>query len=161
LSRAKKWLVSTLAVLMAALASVAIFAQPAQSAGIPIPGTNCIFSVQYPPNPDTTTMFFSYSNMLFQTPIVRAGACGHVMVQSLGVAAGPPCFIARIRTYNDDRTPNYDGPYMRWDRVGQIQDIRNGFISNGRLYRLFAVPCDTRLRNPSHPPGMNVYTHAG
>jgi hypothetical protein len=150
--------VATLALVVGTAASVVLFAQPAQA--IPVPGTNCSFSVQYLPDPDLTTMYFSYSNGLFQTPLARAGACGHVYVESLGVATAPPCFIARIRTYNEDRTPNYDGPYMQWTRTGQIRDIRNGYISNHRLYRIFAVPCDPFYRNPSHPPGFDVFTHA-
>lgn len=147
-------------VIIAAAVLLGLAAFSTSASKIPVPGSNCAFSVQYLPDPDLTTMYFSYSNGLFQTPLARAGACGHVYVESLGVAAAPPCFIARIRTYNEDRTPNYDGPYMQWTRTGQIRDIRNGYISNGRIYRIFAVPCDPFYRNPAHPPGFAVYTHA-
>jgi hypothetical protein len=150
----------TVTVTVITAAAVLLGLAATSSAAIPVPGTNCSFSVQYLPDPDLTTMYFSYSNGLFQTPLARSGACGHAYVESLGVAAAPPCFIARIRTYNEDRTPNYDGPYMQWTRTSQIRDIRNGYISNHRLYRIFAVPCDPFYRNPSHPPGFAVYTHA-
>ena len=145
-------------VIIAAAVLLGLAAFSTSASKIPVPGSNCAFSVQYLPDPDLTTMYFSYSNGLFQTPLARAGACGHAYVESLGVA--PPRFIARIRTYNEDRTPNYDGPYMQWTRTGQIRDIRNGYISNGRIYRIFAVPCDPFYRNPAHPPGFAVYTHA-
>jgi hypothetical protein len=144
-------------ILIATASLIGLVALPA-SAKIPLPGTNCSFSVQYPPDPNTTAMSFSNVNRLWQTPVVRAGGCGHVFVESLGVNAAPPCFIARIRTYNENWTVNYDGPYMRWDYVGQDRDIRNGYVSNNRLYRIFAVSCDARYRDAVHPPGFNVYS---
>jgi hypothetical protein len=130
------------------------------SASIPLPGTNCSFSAQYLPDPALTQLYFSYNNGLFQTPVTRAQGCGHVYVESLGVYNAPACFVARIRTYTENGEVNYDGSYMRWDRVGQRRDIRNGYINNGRRFRIFAVPCDVNLRHPDHPPGFNVYTRA-
>lgn len=143
--------------------AAAVLLLPSAAQAIPIPGSNCIVSFTYPPDANnSSSLTFSYNNGLFQTPIRRAGACGRVYVQSLGVDDSlSPCFIARIRTYNEDRSTNYDGPYMQWDRLAQIRDIRNGHISNNRQYRIFAVPCDVNLRNPAHPPGFHVYTHAG
>lgn len=150
------------ALVLTVVAAAVVLLVPLAAQAIPIPGSNCIVSFTYIPEVNhPSSLTFSYSNGLFQTPIRRAGACGRAYVQSLGVATAGPCFIARIRTYNDDRTPNYDGPYMQWNQVGQIRDIRNGYITNNRLYRIFAVPCDVNLRNPSHPPGFHVYTHAG
>jgi hypothetical protein len=119
----------------------------------------CILSYQYPPFLDNG-LTFSYENGLFYTPIRRAGACRHVYVRSSGVFNAPPCFSARIRTYNEDRTPRVDGPYMRFDRVGQILDLRPT-IENMRLYRIFAIPCASQYRDPGHPPGYDVFTHVG
>lgn len=157
----KRLVVSILTIVALTVSLVVLSVAPSAARGIPVPGANCIVSFTYWPDVDFTELVFSYNNMLFQTPIRRAGACGRVYVQSLGVATAGPCFIARIRTYNEDRTPNYDGPYMQWNAVGQVKDIRNGYITNNRLYRIFAVPCDVSLRTPAHPPGFHVYTHAG
>ena len=77
----------TVTVTVITAAAVLLGLAATSSAAIPVPGTNCSFSVQYLPDPDLTTMYFSYSNGLFQTPLARSGACGHAYVESLGVAA--------------------------------------------------------------------------
>jgi len=106
---------------------------------------------------------WSYSDSnAFHTPTARAGACGHVYVVSLGVNNAPPCFYARIRTYDEDRTIRTNGPWYRFEGVGRLGDLVGelGGIANQRLYRVYVYGCG-EFRDPRYTPGMQIYTHMG
>lgn len=143
-------------VLCIATGLIGLAAAPASA----VPPSDCSFSAQY-----QSTLYnglsWSTSDMeAFHTPMLRAGACGKVYIESLGVYNAPACQYVRLVTYHEDRTRNWVGPWYRFDRIGQLINVRgDGRISNNRQYRIYAYGCG-RFRHPNFPPGFRIYTHS-
>src|SRR5688572_3099388 len=117
--------VAVLVGLAAAPASAAIPAPIAPVTVIPVPEfccpgppPDCRFSIAYPSWPNNG-MAWSTSDMeSFHTPTMRAGACGKVWVESLGVYDAPACMNVKLVTYHEDGRRNYVGPWYQLRAVG-------------------------------------------
>lgn len=142
--------------IVAILAGINIAVLPAQAAS---PPSDCAFSAQHPATL-YNALYWSDSDMTaFHTPMYRAGACGKVYLESLGVWNAPACSQARLVTYHEDRTRNYVGDWYNLTGIGDLVNIRgSGRISNGRQYRVYIYACG-RFRHPNFPPGFRIYTH--
>ena len=146
-------------VIVTAAALLGLAAVPASA--IPAPRAvvvnGCVHTASYPLTHDNGLVWSTVDNETFHTPMFRAGSCRHVMVQSFGVYNAPPCFYGMVRTYNEDRSVRVEGPWMRFDRVGQWHDLRPT-IDSGRLHRVRVTPCGV-FRDIHHPPSIAIYSH--
>lgn len=133
---------------------------PASADAAAIPPDDCSVSARHFPTLYNGLGWSDSDMTAWHTPTRRAGACGSVYIEFLGVYNAPACAYFKLVTYHEDRTRNYIGPWFKFERIGQLANIRApGTISNGRLYRVYGYGCG-RFRHPNHPVGMNVYTHA-
>lgn len=129
-------------------------------AGIPVPGlvppiSGCVFTQDYDLMYDNGLAWSESDDTAFHTPMFRAGDCRHVMIQSYGVFAAPPCFYARVKTYNDDKSLRLKGSWVRFQGVGAIHDLRSS-IDVRRLYRVYAYACEP-YRARQFPPSFAIY----
>jgi hypothetical protein len=145
-------------VIVAAAALLGLVAAPASAtsrAAVPVNG--CVWTASYPLTHDNGLAWSNSDNEAFHTPMFRAGACRHVMVQSFGVYNGPPCFYGMVKTYNENGSLRVRGPWIRFDAVGNWRDLRPT-IDVGRLHRVYVHACGA-YRDIHHPPSMAIYSH--
>ena len=129
-------------------------------AGIPVPAavppiSGCVFTADYDLAFDNGLAWSTSDQEAFHTPMFRAGSCRHVMVLSYGVYNAPPCFYARVKTYNEDGTTRVRGPWVRFPSVGSIRDLRPT-IDPRRLFRVYAYACEP-FRARQFPPSFAIY----
>lgn len=124
------------------------------------PPTDCAFSHYHSALTYYNGLTWSAPQRAHHTPFYRAGACGKVYVEFLGVYNAPACAYFRLVTYNEDHSQNYVGAWYQFTYVGQLRNIRgSGYINNGRKYRIYTYGCGS-YRHRNFPPGMMIYTHA-
>jgi hypothetical protein len=152
----KRALLAILAPIVLAGSVVALSTTPASA----VPPRDCAFSHYHSALTYYNGLVWSDNQNAWMTPPYRAGACGKAYVEFLGVYNAPSCAYMRLVTYNVDRTTNWVGPWYRFEGVGDLHNIRgSGYLSNGRLYRVYSYGCG-RFRHINFPPGMMIFTHA-
>lgn len=144
-------------VLALAAGMLGLVAVPASA----VPPTDCAFSHYHSGLTYYNGLAWSSSDMTaWHTPMYRAGACGKVYIEFLGVYNAPACAYFKLVTYNEDNTRNYVGSWYLFQGVGDLGNIRgSGHISNARKYRVYTYGCG-RFRHQNFPPGMTIFTHA-
>lgn len=152
----KRIITAILAIVLAGGALVAL-----SGAAIPIPGfvppvAGCVYTTEYPLAYDNG-LSWPNNGTMFHTHRFRAGSCRHVMVLSFGVYNAPPCFNAKVVTYNEDGTVRVNGNWVNFGRVGSLQDLRPT-IDSGRLFRVYAYACDP-FRARQYPPSLAIYAY--
>lgn len=144
-----------ISVIVAAAVLLGLAAVPA-SAAVPLPAQGCIFTAAYPLAFDNGLAWSDSDQEAFHTPMFRAGDCRHVMVHSLGVYNGPPCFNAKVKTYNENGTVRVQGPWIQLASVNMWRDLRPT-IDEGRLHRVYVAACGA-FRDRYHPPSLEIYS---
>lgn len=120
---------------------------------------DCAFSYHYPSALYNDMSWSTSDRNAWHTPMMRAGACGKVYIEFLGVYNAPACAYIKLVTYNENRERQYVGPWYLFEGIGRLGNIRgDGYISNGRLFRVYSYGCG-RFRGPNWPTGFDIYTH--